>query len=181
MPELPKILTRHHVCESRLFAVESADIEFSNGERREYEYLRSRGGGAVIIVPVVSEHEVLLVREYGIGVEGYEWGLPKGKVDLGESFDEAANRELKEEAGYGANKLTILKGLTINPNYMQHKTHLVVAESLYPESLPGDEPEPLEVGVFSLNDLSELSMRGDITEARTIASLYMVRDWLAQK
>jgi len=181
MPELPKILERHVLCETRVFSVESADIRFSNGQQRNYEYLRSKAHGAVIVVPIVSKTEFLLIREYAVGVEGYEWSLPKGKIDLGESPEQAANRELKEETGFGASKITLLKTLTLNPNYMQNKSHLMLAESLYPEALEGDEPEPLEVKTFSFDDVEELSLRGDITEARTIAGLYMARTWLASQ
>ncbi len=180
MPELPKILTRKAVCEGRLFKVEAANLRFSNGEEREYEYLRTDGYGAVLIVPLISDTEVLMVREYGIGVHGYEWGFPKGRVDAGESFEVAANRELKEEAGFGARKLTILKTTTHSPHYMQHKTQIVLARELYPDKLVGDEPEEMEVGRFSLNAIPEHIARDDLSEARTIAALFMAKLWLEQ-
>ncbi|WP_370980747.1 ADP compounds hydrolase NudE [Agaribacterium sp. ZY112] len=178
MPELPQILTRRPVCNGRLFKVEAADIRFSNGEEREYEYLRSNGPAAVIVAAITDDDEVILIQEYGIGIHGYEWGLPKGRVDQGESHIEAANRELKEEAGFGARELTLLKCMTQSPNYMQHKTQIVLAQGLYAESLEGDEPEPLAVQTFKLDDIGELVARADITEARTIAALYLARDYV---
>lgn len=178
MPQLPKILSCTEVNDSRLFRVDRADLEFSNGERRTYEYLKAGACGAVIIVPLLDNNTVLLVQEYGIGVRRYEWTLPKGKVDPGESLCEAANRELKEEAGYGARQLDLLKCMTQSPNYMQHRTHLVLARDLYHEKLIGDEPEPMALRPCSLDHLHELVMQDDITEARTIAALYFVRDWL---
>ena len=181
MPELPKILTRRQVCRSRLFRVEAAELRFSNGVEREYEYLCSSGPAAVIVVPVLNDDEFLLVQEYGIGIEGYEWGLPKGRVDQGESHIEAANRELQEEAGYGARYLTELKCLTQNPNYMQNKTQIVLAAELYPKRLEGDEPEELAVKAFAWRDLPALVGREDISEARTIAALYLARNWLDEK
>lgn len=181
MPQLPKILTRKSMCPSRLFKVEAAELEFSNGVRREYEYLLSGESAAVIIVPMITDTEVLLVQEYGIGIESYEWGLPKGKVDPGETLQEAANRELKEEAGFGAHELVLLKCMSQSPNYMQHKTHIVLARDLYEERLVGDEPEQMAVERWSLNDMSTLMERNDLTEARTIAALYLTRDWLAKR
>lgn len=178
MPQLPKILSCREVQDSRLFRVDRAELEFSNGERRTYEYLKSGESGAVIIVPLLDNNTVLLVQEYGIGVRRYEWSLPKGKIDPGETALEAANRELKEEAGYGARRLDLLKSMSQSPNYMQHQTHIVLARDLYPESLPGDEPEPLALRECSLTQLAELVMQEDVTEARTIAALYLVKDWL---
>ena len=180
MPEQPKILTRKAVCHGKLFHVESAHLRFSNGEEREYEYLTG-GNGAVLVVPMVSDTEVLMVQEYGIGVDAYEWGFPKGKVDPGESFLEAANRELKEEAGMGARKLTVIKVTSQSPNYMQHKTHIVLAQDLYPERLEGDEPEELDVCTFSMDDVDAILARDDISEARTIAALFIAKQWLAAR
>lgn len=179
MPEPPKILTRRKVETSRLFKVEAAELEFSNGERREYEYLVAGEHGAVIIVALTRASEVLIIQEYGIGVEAHEWGLPKGKVDAGETLGEAANRELQEEAGYGAARLEVITSISQSPSYMQHRTHIVLARELYPQTAIGDEPEPLTVAKFDLADLAMGINRFDITEARSIAALYMVRDWLA--
>ncbi|MFT5083489.1 MAG: ADP-ribose diphosphatase [Lentisphaeria bacterium] len=180
MPEAPEILTRQEASPSRLFRVEQARLRFSNGEERTYEYLKSGKMGAVIIVPLLDNNTVLLVEEYGIGVEGYEIGLPKGKVDAGETHIEAANRELKEEIGYGAKNLQLLKCLSQSPSYMQHRTQVVLARDLYPEKLVGDEPEELTVLPFPLDDIAAIAAIENVTEARTIAALYLARDWLAQ-
>ncbi len=178
MPSKPEILKRGIVCQSRLFRVESLDLCFSNGERRTFERLLGGGVPAVIVVPMLDDDRVILVREYGAGIDDYHLSLPKGRVDEGEDLLEAADRELKEEAGFGAGKLTLLKCMTQAPNYLQHYTQIVLAQDLYEEKLPGDEPEPLELEVFSLAQLADWLERGDITEARTIAALYMARDFL---
>jgi len=178
MPELPKILARREAEKSRLFKVDSVELEFSNGERRTYEYLKAGENAAVIIVPVTDDRQILMVEEYGIGVGRYELGLPKGRVDPGESHIEAANRELKEEAGFGARKLELLKCMTQSPNYMQHKTQIVLALDLYHEKLEGDEPEEMAVHRFPLSDIASIAAMENVTESRTIAALYLARDWL---
>ncbi len=52
-----------------------------------------------------DDDTVLLVREYGVGLDHYELGLPKGRMDRDETAEQGANRELKEETGYGARQL----------------------------------------------------------------------------
>ena len=136
----PTILNVETVARSRLFNVESVDLEFSNGVRRVYERMRPSTREAVMIVPIVDDH-IILIREYAVGTESYELGFSKGLIDPGETVDEAANRELKEEVGYGANKLTFLKKLSMAPSYFSSKMNIMVAEDLYPESLPGDDSE----------------------------------------
>ena len=118
MSKKPTILNTTTIAKSRLFRIESLDIQFSNGELRNYERLaRGNPGGAVLIVPMLDVETVLLIREYSAGVHRYEVGLPKGKTDAGESFLEAANRELKEEVGFGARNLHHLSSLSLAPSY----------------------------------------------------------------
>ena len=160
------------------YRLEHLDLEFSNGERRQFQRLHGRGHGAVVVVPMLDDDTVLLVREYAAGMHRYELGLVKGRIDAGETPLEAADRELKEEAGYGARSLTVLRELTLAPTYMSHAAHLVLARDLYPERLPGDEPEELERVPWKLDALHELILREDFSEGRSIAALFIVREWL---
>jgi ADP-ribose diphosphatase len=179
MTKRPTILATRDAPESHFLHVEKVDLEFSNGERRTYERLKGGGLGAVIIVPMRDAETVLLVREYGVGLDRYELGLPKGRLDQDETAEQGANRELKEEVGFGARKLKILGSLSLSPSYMTHMAHVVLAEDLYPERLEGDEPEELEVVPWKLADLHSLIARDDVSEGRSIAALFMAREYLA--
>ena len=181
MPVEPQILKRREVAKTRLFRAEELLLRFSNGIERIYERLCHPLHGAVMIVPMLDEDTVLLVREYGAGVEGYQLGLPKGACEAGEDRLVAANRELMEEVGYGAHHLEFVKSLTLSPSYMSHDIDVVLAQNLYEKRLPGDEPEPIEVVPWSISDLDRLVARGDFTEGRSIAALYMVRDLLRRQ
>lgn len=163
------------------FQVQQLDLEFSNGERRLFQRLTGRGHGAVVVVPMLDDQTVLLVREYATGVHRYELGLVKGRIDAGEDAVTAANRELKEEAGYGARQLDVLRQLTLAPTYMSHQTTLVLARDLYPERLAGDEPEELEVVPWPLARLDALMLREDFSEGRSLAALFIAREWLAAR
>jgi ADP-ribose diphosphatase len=163
------------------YQLERMELEFSNGERRRYERLKTRGHGAVIIAAIPEPGVVLLIREYAAGVHRYELGLPKGRMDAGETILDAANRELKEEVGFGAHKLTHLRSITLAPTYMNHEIHLVLAEDLYPEKLIGDEPEPLEVVPWKLADLDQIMLRDDCSEGRSLAALFIVREFFLRR
>lgn len=179
MRKPPIIHATRDVDNSSFLHVEQLDLEFSNGERRTYERLKGSGLGAVIIVPMLDDDTVLLVREYGAGVGHYELGLPKGRLDQDETAEQGAERELKEEIGYGARRLKILHNLSLSPSYMTHMTHVVLAQDLYPERLLGDEPEELDVVPWKMAELHTLLGRDDVTEARSIAALFMAREYLA--
>lgn len=178
---LPIIHARRERHPADIFRVEQLDLEFSNGERRTYERLISRGLGGVIVAAMPDPEHVLLVREYACGFHRYELCLPKGRLEQGETPLEAANRELQEECGFAARDLKALGGLSMAPGYMTHTTHVVLARELYPSRLPGDEPEELEVVTWPLAELASLVQREDCSEGRSIAALYMVRDLLEKK
>lgn len=171
----PLIIGRDVVAETRVFRIERVDLEFSNGSRVQYERLLGSGRGSVLIVPLLDKMTVLLVREYATGVERYELGFPKGLMEADESPEMAADRELKEEIGYGSRKLSILKTLSVAPGYANFRTHIVLAEDLHPDKLAGDEPEPIEVIEWRLDELDTLIAREDFVEARSIAALYLLQ------
>ena len=182
MPTLPELLELRTVAQSRLFSIESMKLRFSNGIERVYERLPKRGREAVIVVAINQKNQLILIREYLAGLHKYELNLPKGTVDPGESYEEAANRELKEEAGFGANKLDYLREITLAPSHMGFSLHVILARDLYPESLPGDEPEPMEVERFPFRKADELITSTSISESRSIAAIkiaevFLHRDW----
>jgi len=172
---LPEILETKTVARSRLFSIETLKLRFSNGVERLYERLPARGRQAVIVVAINTDDEVILVREYLAGLHRYELNLPKGTVDPGETFEEAANRELKEEAGFGARQLDYVRQITLAPAYMGFSIHVILARDLYPESLPGDEPEIMEVEKWRLEEVDRLVMSESLSESRSIAALKLAQ------
>ncbi|XNG92927.1 ADP compounds hydrolase NudE [Vibrio cyclitrophicus] len=169
----PEILAQQTVAQSKLFSIESLDLRFSNGEERTYERMKPSGRNAVMMVPITEQGDILLVREYAAGTERYELGFPKGLIDPGEQPNEVAVRELKEEIGFGANKLTPLKEVILAPSYFSSKMTLFIAEELYPEKLEGDEPEPLDIVRWPLAQAEELLTHLDFCEARSITALLL--------
>lgn len=169
----PEILAQQTVAQSKLFSIESLDLRFSNGVERTYERMKPSGRNAVMMVPITEQGDILLVREYAAGTERYELGFPKGLIDTGEQPNQAAVRELKEEIGFGANKLTPLKEVILAPSYFSSKMTLFIAEELYPEKLEGDEPEPLDIVRWPLAQAEELLTHLDFCEARSITALLL--------
>ena len=178
MKRQPEILATQTLAKTRLFHIEQVDLQFSNGTQVQFERMCGSPQGAVLIVPMLDAHTVVLIREYAAGTARYELALPKGRIGKDEPLLDAANREIMEEIGYGARSLQHLSSMTLAPGYSSQTTHIVLAQDLYPQQAEGDEPEPLESVTWSLRDLPQLLAQTDLTEARSIAALYMVRDLL---
>ena len=176
--QLPIITGRRQVAKSGLFGIEQIDLTFNNGEQRQYERMMGSGRGAVMIVPMIDDKTLLLVREYCAGTHSYLLGFPKGLIDEGEFAEQAANRELQEEIGYGSEQLHQMSVLMMAPTFFNAQITIFLANKLYKSELEGDEPEPLEVVSWPIKDYKELLQQPDFTEARSIAALMLVRDLL---
>lgn len=174
----PEILAQEIVAQSRLFKVEQLQLRFSNGEERTYERMRGSNRGAVMIIACPDPHRFYLVREYCAGTHDYQLSFPKGLIDPGEDIITAANRELKEEIGFGAARFVQLKSLALAPGYFNATMHVLLAFDLYAERLAGDEPEPLELVSWSRHQTAALLHQADFTEARSVAALLLAQQYL---
>ncbi len=170
----PTILAENIEVQSRIFTVQSQQLEFSNGTQVTYERLVSNSDGAVLIVPLLANDNLLLIREYGAGVGRYELGFPKGKIDPGETWKEASVRESQEEVGHKPSSVELLDSLSLAAGYMTHQTHIVMATELEPNVAIGDEPEPLEVIEWPLHKWTELLAHPEFSEGRAYAALMLV-------
>ncbi|MBD5059429.1 NUDIX domain-containing protein, partial [Xanthomonas citri pv. citri] len=88
-----------------------------------YERLVGKGSGygAVMVVAMLDAEHAVLIEEYCGGTDDYQLSLPKGLIEPGEDVLVAANRELKEEAGFGAHELEYITELSLSPGYMSQK------------------------------------------------------------
>lgn len=178
--QLPTINHRKQIAKSNLFAIEQIDLTFANGEQRQYERMMGTNRGAVMIVPMIDDDTLLLVKEYCAGTHSYILGFPKGLIDEGEQPKQAANRELQEEVGFASEHLHQISEVMMAPAFFNAKMTIFLATNLHASSLEGDEPEPLEIVHWPINDYKALLAKNDFTEARSIAALMLVRDFLEQ-
>ena len=176
MSASPQIREVTPLMQSRLFAIESVELRFANGEERTFERLVGQGEGAVMVVPFKTADELLLIREYAVGVERYELGFVKGRIDKGENAAQAARRELREEIGCDAQCFTHLATVALTPAYSNYRTHIFAATDLFESPLPGDEPEQLETLSWPVNDLSTLREKGDFSDARSVLATYLIAE-----
>jgi ADP-ribose diphosphatase len=174
--ELPEILDVKSIANTQIFHIERITLRFSNGVVRDFERLKVWEPGIIMIVAMPDSQTLLLVREYAAGINDYCLSFPKGRVEIGEDILTAANRELQEEVGYSASKLRYITAMTNAPNYSSTQMHLVLAQELSPSTLPADEPEPLVVVPWRIDEISALLARPDFHEARAIAALYVIKE-----
>ena len=175
---LPKINKTETLATTRFFKIEALHLEFSTGEQRVYERLPGGATSGVIVVAINANDELMLIREYAAGFHELQLTLPKVAVDQGETLEVAADRELAEEAGFGARDVEFVKCLSIAPGHMGYTINVMFARNLYPKVLLGDEPEPPELVLWPLSRLDELLESDQFNEARAIAALTLCKSRL---
>lgn len=176
----PEILSVCQAAASRLFVIEAVRVRFANGREAEFERVSSSEiPGAVIVLPMIDDETCVLVNEYVVGMDRYELSLPKGLVQTGENVIQAARRELAEEAGCSARRMVPLTKLSIAAGFLCYETHIILALGLGPCAAQGDEPEPLERVHCRFSEIERLVLQGKLTDARTIAALFLGRSLLS--
>ena len=173
---MPKIKNKKILFASKLFSIESLDIDFNN-VHRNYEIVSGKGTGAVLVIPILEE-KFLFISEYAAAIDQYAISFPKGKIDRGESPLETANRELQEEIGYKSNKLTHIHKLPLAPGYITHQTDIVLAEDLIPSKLEGDEPEEINIIECNISEVENFIQKNQNIESRAIASIYLYNSFI---
>lgn len=167
----PKRLKKVELFSSPPFSLQEVDLAFSNGNKRTYRYVEKND--TAMIVPVTGDRNVIFVKEYCAAAGDYQLTLPKGRVEDGLDPVATAGKELQEEIGYRAGSLELLGVLSMSPSYYTQRTHVYVANNLEPSKLDGDEPEEVEVKFYPIDRIRGLIKSGELTEARSIAALFM--------
>ena len=170
---VPKVIKTRTTAQSKWFQIETVTVAYNNEQQIPLERIRTPLKQAVIIAPIFDNH-FILAREFMVGNEKMGLTFPKGKVDLGETPLQAAHREMREEIGYDANELHLLKVVDSMPGYIQHETHLFLAQDLYLNPLnSGDEPDALEQQPWKVDDYRHLLNNAAFTDARNVATLML--------
>jgi ADP-ribose diphosphatase len=128
--------------------------------------------GAVGVLPFLDADTVVLVGQYRYVARDFFWEMPTGALVPGEQPEDAAQRELAEEAGYRADRLTRLCAFHTSKSVVEEIAHLYVAEDLHPVVRPpGDPTEFIEVRTFPFAEVLRMVERDEIKDAMTIVAV----------
>lgn len=141
------------------------DIELPNGKGAFREVVRHPG--AVCVIPITDEGEVIMVRQFRYPFSSVLLEIPAGKLEIGEDPLDAVKRELEEESGVVAENVEFIGMTYTTVAFTDEKIYTYMATGLsYTESHP-DEDEFLEVVKIPLDALVEMVMTGEIKDSKT--------------
>lgn len=144
-------------------------VRLPNGRLATREYLDHPG--AVGVIPLLPDDRVVMVRQYRHPVGEVTLEIPAGKLDGRENLLKCVKRELAEETGYTARKLTPLLDYWPTPAFANEVLHLFVAEGLKPGPMHADEDEFLECVTLPIRKALDLVRRGRIKDSKTVVGL----------
>lgn len=149
-------------------------IEFENGLQANRELVVKRHEAAAVIA-IDEEGKLLMVKQYryGTGFEMLE--IPAGLMDPGEDHEACAARELQEETGMKAGKITRLFDYYATPGYCTEKIVFFLAQDLQPAEQHLDADEFLTIHRYTVEEAVQMVADGTITDGKTIAAIFAVQ------
>ena len=172
-----KHISTQEIFDGKILHVIKDEVELPNGSMGSREVIRHIG--AVCIVPLTDDNEVIVERQFRYPIDEIITEIPAGKLDAkDEDRLEAAKRELREETGYAADKWTDLGVFFPAAAYCDEKITLFLAQGLHKGDRDLDEDEFLDIYKVPLADLLEDVMAGKITDNKTQMAILKVNEYL---
>jgi nudix-type nucleoside diphosphatase (YffH/AdpP family) len=172
------LLDEEIIYRGRVFDLARVHFRLKNGKEPTFDLVKHHG--AVVIVPVDTKGNIWFVRQFRIGAEQDLLELPAGLLEKGESLEESAAREVREEIGMAPGHLEKLGEFYMVPGYSTEKLHAYLATGLYASALPTDEDELLERTALPIEEVYAMAESGQIQDGKTLACLLLARPVLIQ-
>lgn len=167
-----KIISREVLYQGRLRGIREL-VENKRGVRYTHETIEHPG--AVVVLPLAAQGEVVMVSQYRRSIDSVVLELPAGTLEEGEPPLECAQREIQEEIGFAAREVVSLGTIFPAPGFCNELQHLFVARDLFPQSAQPDEDEEISVVTLSVAQFEQRVASGEINDAKTIALFFKAR------
>ncbi len=164
-------LSTKPIYQNRWLSLREDLVEMPDGRTTIYGVVSCED--CVGILPFLDPDTVLLIRQYRYVAGRPTWEMPTGGLHAGESLEDAAQREMGEETGYGAERLTRVSTYHTSKSVMDETAHLFVAEGLTRLPLPPDETEFIEVRPFPFQEALQMVLSGEILDSMTIVAVLL--------
>ena len=165
-----EVLSRRSIHDGRVVKLWLERVLLPNGRQTDLEVIEHPGASTVL--PFINADEVVLIRQHRHCAGGSILEVPAGTLQPGESPEACALREIEEETGYRAGRLEPLGWIWTTPGFTTEKIFLFAGHDLTPGRASLDPDEVISPERMTFRDAIERAARGDINDAKTIATLF---------
>jgi len=171
-----ELIRSEPLLQGRAFKIRRDTMKTPDGRETIFDIVEH--GGSVVLVPLDGDGNLLLVRQYrhAAGMDMLE--LPAGTRDGEEPFEECAAREIREETGMQAGKLTHIGSFYLAPGYSTEYMGVFLATDLINNPLEADDDEFLSVEKIPVRKAFQSAERGEIPDAKSLAALLLAKAYL---
>ena len=164
-----RILSSKVVFRSNIFSVRHESVVEPGGLTVTRDVVTH--SGSVVVLPVFPDGRILLIRQYRHAAKQFLWELVAGRKDAGENFVQGAHRELREETGYRARRMTKLLDLFPSPGFITENMVIFLAEGLTKGQAHPEEDEKITQRIFTLPEIEQWISAGKIRDGKTVAGV----------
>ncbi|HWP50482.1 MAG TPA: NUDIX hydrolase [Clostridia bacterium] len=169
-----KQLNSRKIYDGRILSLRVDRVLLENGREAVREVIDHQGAAGIVAFD--EEGKLLMVRQYRYPVGQELLELPAGKIDPGETPLQCAARELQEETGYCARKLTELGRVYPAAAYDVEMVHLYYAEGLTPVQQNLDEDEFLSVEHVDFDEAVRMVLDDEILDSKTQIGILKIKN-----
>jgi len=164
-----EILSHTEVYSGKIVKLHVDVIHQESGESTIREVVLHPGG--VAAVPVLDDGRIVLIRQFRYPLRKYIWEIPAGKLDSGQTPHDTIARELEEEIGYTAGKLTEMCSFYTSPGFCDEVIHLFVARDLVPCAQRLEAGEHITPETRTFDECLKMIASGEIMDGKSILGI----------
>lgn len=164
--------------EGAVFNVRKDTLRLPGGDTVQLDIVEHHG--AVTLLPLDQDGQIWFIRQYRHAAGKVLLELPAGACEAGEPPLESAQREIREEIGMAASELRLLGEFFLAPGYSTEYMYVYLASGLYPDPLPGDADEFIEIEKIPAREAIRLAESGKLDDSKSLIAMFWARPILAQ-
>jgi ADP-ribose diphosphatase len=172
----PRLDEHKVIYEGRIFRIEADRVALPSGHTVTMEVVRHPG--SVVLLPMPSPEQIILIRQYRYTIDRWLWELPAGSLKPGEDPTVAAARECEEEIGLVPQSVRRMRSFYPTPGFCDEQMIFFRCTDLQQpaadSSAHKDEDEDLEPRTFSLTEARRLVIEGEIVDLKTAVGLTLI-------
>lgn len=166
-----KTVSKKDIYQGNVIKVGMLTVTLPNGKEATRDIVYHPG--ASVVIPISSDNELYMVRQYRKPIDKESLELPAGKLDQGEAPEICAHRELKEETGLEAGKMKHIVSVHSTPGFCNEVLHMYVATELKEGEACADEDEFISSEKIPVKKLVDMVLDHKITDAKTIIGILL--------